>query len=130
MAVKLSGIDHLIRTLPGAAKYAMEQVGKEAVNIAKQEAPGKLGDTVQYRIKGKKTIELYSTAPYAIYVEKGRPGFSVRNKKALRFVIGGQVIFCTHVGPSKPNPFMGRTRKRLKDVFQEVFERSFFHYLK
>lgn len=130
MAANISDLDRMIRSLPGAAKFAINKVGEEAVKIAKEEAPGKLGETVKFQIKGSKTIELYSTAPYAKFVEKGRPGFSVKNKKALRFVIGGKVIFCTSVGPSKPNPFMARTKKRLKQVFQDVFESAFFQYLK
>lgn len=120
----------MIRLLPRATKIAMEKVGEEAIKIAKEEAPGKLGDTVKFRVRGAKTIELYSTAPYAIFVEKGRPGFSAKNAKALRFVIDGQVIFAQSVGPTKPNPFMARTKKRLKQKFQEVFERAFFNAIK
>jgi len=130
MSFNLKGIESMIRQLPGAVKAGMEAVGNEAINIAKEEAPGKLGDTVQFRIKGSRTIEIFSTAPHAVFVEKGRGGFSVKNAKAIRFTSkDGTVVFCKSVGPAKANPFMARTRKRLNSVFQNVFEKAFFAHL-
>lgn len=124
MPIKLSNLTNLIKKLPSAVNKAIEAVGQAGLTIAKEEAPGKLGETVRFRRKGLIGLEFYSTAPYAKFVEKGRPGFSAKNAKALKFVINGQVFFRTSVGPAKANPFMARSARRLNGIALQVFKNT------
>jgi hypothetical protein len=48
-----------------------------------------------------RSAEPYSF-PYFFPVDLGRKGFSAKNAKALRFEVGGRVIFRKSVGPSMP----------------------------
>jgi len=58
------------------------------------------------KISSGSTFSITANAPYASFVENGRPGFSAKNAKCLRFVINGEVIFAKHVGPQKATHFM------------------------
>lgn len=58
----------------------------------------------------------YGTAtPYARYVEEGR-GPVVARGRALRFTIGGQVLFRKRVGPAAARPFIGPSVERLRPI--------------
>lgn len=48
---------------------------------------------------------------YAAAVDRGRRGFGPVNAKALRFEIGGEVIFTKWVGPAPAQDFTGRGAK-------------------
>lgn len=58
----------------------------------------------------------YGTAtPYARIVEEGRGAITARGK-ALRFTIGGQVLYRKSVGPAAPRPFMRPSVERLRPL--------------
>ena len=61
---------------------------------------------------------------YGIYIEKGRRGFCARNAKALRFTVGGKVVFRKCVGPAKAYPFMEPTATYLNTYFPRVLEQK------
>ncbi len=124
MSYNLDNIDKLIANLSQSKlNEAMNKAGEELVRIVKEEAPGGLKETIHYRRRGNLTVEVFSSASYAIFVEKGRNGFTAKNAKSLRFEIDGHVVFCKKVGPTKANPFMARAKARITGKFKDLFRK-------
>lgn len=67
-----------------------------------------------------------TNVPYARYVEFGR-GPVVAKGRALRFTIGGRVLFRKRVGPAKANPFFrtafAQSQAAILREFAEVIPR-------
>jgi hypothetical protein len=69
---------------------------------------------------GEVITTVTSHAPYSVSVHDGRGPVEAKNAKALRFVIGGQVLFRKRVGPAKANPYMARG---LANATPAIYER-------
>jgi hypothetical protein len=101
---------------------------------AVQEAPvrsGALRKSIYAQVRGDKST-IRARAPYAGFVINGTPPHIIRAKgNALRFEIGGRVVFARSVNHpgTKPNDFFSRAleaeRKRIEDEMAEVGGRFF-----
>lgn len=103
----MSELDDLADRLDAVVQQALDEAAEEAVKYAASLTKGELAASVQFRRNGSFGREIFSDKPYAEFVENGRPGFSAKNAKALRFEINGQVFFRKSVGPQAPKPFIG-----------------------
>ncbi len=112
----MSEFDALLAGLDAVIEEALDEAAEDAVAYAASLTKGELAASITYRNKGQFGREIYSPKPYAEFVENGRPGFSAKSAKALRFEVNGQVVFAKSVGPQKPQPFIKPA--------QGVFERA------
>jgi HK97 gp10 family phage protein len=108
----------------------VNRVGSFAYEEMQRRAPsqsGKMRRSIRKRVQGAE-VRIGPTEPYAIYVEQGtRPHEIVPvNARALRFEVGGQVVFamhCNHPG-TRPQPFVRETaeetRKRVPYLFRQM----------
>ena len=96
----------------------MRSLQRWIANQARADVPvrtGNLGRSIgegQVRVTGPRTVSgsVHATARYAAPVHEGRRARVIRprNAKALRFEIGGRVVFAKIVrqGPVKGRPFL------------------------
>lgn len=63
-----------------------------------------------------------TNAPYARWVEEGRGEVVPVRAKALRFVIGGRVIFAKRAGPAKGRYYMKRAFEQNQGNIQREFD--------
>lgn len=109
----------LRRTMRGASRRELTTTGRRVVNRAKILAPvdtGRLRASIRMDpprlFSLRPSVTIGSDVFYAPYVNDGARPHVIRPKrgKALRFVIGGQVVFARvvqHPG-TRPNPFLNR----------------------
>lgn len=69
---------------------------------------------------GTATASYGTNVPYARWVEEGR-GPVVAKGKALRFTIGGKVLFRKRVGPAKGKFYMRKSREWLEPQLNTEF---------
>lgn len=107
---------------------AANRVALQGEAWAKAAAPVKAGHlrrsiaaTPAVYAGGVVTATFGTATPYARHVEDGR-GPVVAKKKALRFSIGGKVLFRKRVGPAAAKPFIRPTRERLAPLVPREFE--------
>lgn len=80
--------------------------------LAKQKAnvdTGRMRATIEtsYTPRGKVMVwTISSPQPYSIYVHEGRGEVRPKRAKALRFQIGGQVVYAMRSRPYAGNPFL------------------------
>jgi len=103
----------------------MVSLQRRIANQARADAPvatGNLGRSVGegvVRFVGARTVEgsVFAAAPYAAAVHEGRgPRVIVpRNAAALRFTVGGRVVFAQSVsqGPVRGRPFLRNAALRI-----------------
>lgn len=65
-----------------------------------------------------------SRAPWSRWLEEGRGGFSAKHAKALRFEVGGKVIFRKSVGPAAARPFMRPALRQSDVAVRAAFRRA------
>lgn len=58
---------------------------------------------------------------YAKWIEFGRPAFSVKKAKALRFWIDGEIVFCKSVKAAPPQPFRRESVMASMSKIDQVF---------
>lgn len=105
----------LIRSIVGALTFAQEgdsgqREGIRKVRVSGDRVTGEIGSEVPYAAAHE-----FGTAPYEILPIKA---------KALRFVLGGQVIFAQsvqHPGQKK-RPFLEPALEDVRDKFPSLFE--------
>lgn len=117
-------IDDLIAGLEGAVQEALDSVATKAVEVARKRSRGDLAASIRVRNVGRFGREIVSDAPYAGFVENGRPGFSAAPGKMLHFVIGGRDVFVRSVGPAKPHPFMAPAGEYLRANASAAVEKA------
>ena len=91
---------------------------------------GKLGNSGTVKTNaGGRSIEtviefkaLNNGFNYALSIEYGRRGFGPKNAKALRFEIGGKVIFTQWVGPAPAQYFLRRGLEQSMPVMVREFQ--------
>lgn len=99
------GVEEGIKNgLEEVAKFAQSHA--ENTSLFNHNGSNGLKKNIIIKEAGSNVRDVIANKPYASYVEYGRPGFSAKNAKALRFVINGEVIFRKSVGPAPPKPFM------------------------
>lgn len=59
-----------------------------------------------------------TNVPYAKYVEEGRGPVVATRARALRFTIGGRVLFRASVGPAAARPFLRPSLAEVKPLFR------------
>jgi HK97 gp10 family phage protein len=108
----------------------VNKVGAYAYAEMQRHAPsrtGKLRRSIRKRVHGAE-VRIGPTEPYAIYVEEGTQPHEIVpvNARALRFDVGGQVVFAMHVNHpgTRPQPFVRETaeetRKRVTYFFRQL----------
>jgi hypothetical protein len=74
------------------------------------------------RFVGDMVIAGYTShAAYSRYVEEGRGPIVPRRARALRFEIGGRVIFAKRVRPARALPYMGPSMERVRSAMVRVY---------
>ena len=123
----VKGADELQRNLDKAGhrakpllRRALKAIGRRGVTLLRNFAPhdtGKLARSIHYSVTGADNlrVHLFDRVPYGKFVISGtRPHLiEARNAKALRFTVGGRVVFAKsvqHPG-TKPNPYPKRAAR-------------------
>lgn len=112
---------HAARQVQPILKRSLNAIGRRGVMLLRNFAPhrtGALARSIHYSITGPDSrlrIHFFARVPYNIFVVGGtRPHLiAARNAKALRFVVGGRVVFAKsvqHPG-TKPNRYPDRARR-------------------
>lgn len=104
------------------AKYAQQHA--QNTSLFKNSGSNGLRSHIIIKNAGDHVREVIANKHYASYVEYGRPGFSVKNAKALRFVINGEVIFRKSVGPAPAKPFMKKAAEAAQQHANFLMEKS------
>ena len=109
-----SRVERMLR-LPGGLVYRnMERRVRRVEAEAKRRAPGGMGDTIRAQIQrgpgGDFRGVINVRHPAALYVVHGTRPHIIRpvRAKALRFTVGGQVVYArvVHHPGTKPNDFL------------------------
>ncbi|MFD5788567.1 hypothetical protein ACFWH1_18335 [Streptomyces sp. NPDC127037] len=115
MRVDPGAITRLLRLRNGRAGRKLAERTQRVARIAEREAPGSMGDYITWKvIDGPKGLEgvIVCDHPAVRYVLNGtRPHIiRPRRRKALRFEVGGRVVFAklVHHPGTKPNNFLKR----------------------
>ena len=128
-------IESVGQLMPQLKSDLVEFLADDGLVIMQQEAPRGKTDKLWrsiHKTVGPDGATVKPEVDYAIYVEKGtRPHmiFPVR-ARALRFEIGGKIIFSAYVKHpgTQPNPFMARTatavRRNIPMRWREVWDRA------
>lgn len=104
-----------------------DRITLQGVTIAQGLAPvrtGHLRRSIVHKpatFAGGTVTGSYGTAtPYARRVEEGRGPIRARGK-ALRFEVGGKVVFAKSVGPAAPRPFMRPSVMKLRPLVNREY---------
>lgn len=116
-------MDALLNSIGGGVWRAVDGVAARVEAACVAECPKRSGDTSRsfsrdMRIRPNRSMRarVYSDDPVVRYLEKGTGIFGPRGrritpttKKALRFELGGQVVFAKSVAGMRAQPFMKRS---------------------
>jgi hypothetical protein len=91
----------VVRLAKVGADAAKARVGKKTRNLANSLTP-----TGGRAAGGGVAASFGSSLPYAGWHNDGRGAIVAKNAKALRFEIGGRIIFRKSVGPAKGTKYM------------------------
>lgn len=114
----------LTRVIRGAARRELETAGREVLNRARVLAPV---DTGRLRASGRAefhrtltlrpTVEIIFDVSYAQMVNDGTRPHIIRPRRAqaLRFTIGGRVVYAkvVHHPGTRPNPFLDKALQQV-----------------
>ena len=114
----------LNRTIRGASRRELETAARQVMNRAKVLAPvdtGRLRASI--RIESRRLLTLRSVytigsdVSYAAYVNDGTRPHTIRPRtaKALRFVVGGRVVYAkvVHHPGTRARPFLDRALREI-----------------
>ena len=101
----LASLEAIISGLDNAVDKGLEQTAAVGQWQARLRSKGSVRKSIVTQRNGQ-GFDVSAMAPHAYWVEHGRKGFKAKNAKALRFEVGGRVIFRKSVGPAAPRPFM------------------------
>jgi hypothetical protein len=118
-----AGMDELLNSPVGPVARLVSGVTRDVLRTVENECPKRSGDTsrsfrsdVTVRPNRRVVGRVYSDDPVVTYLEKGTGLYGPRgrrivprNARALRFEVGGQVIFRRSVRGMRPQPFMRRS---------------------
>jgi hypothetical protein len=108
-------IDRLLRRRGGSVERKLRERTERVEEIARQEAPGSMGDYMSSRVEeGPRGLRgvVTNNHPAVFYVLEGTPAHEIRARRAraLRFEAGGQILFrkrVWHPG-TRANNFLAR----------------------
>lgn len=134
--VDIPALPRFVSRMQAAPRIVGEEMGKAGRRVgvlverrAKGYAPVKTG-TLRRSIAHRVTVSpMVTTAtigtnvPYAKHVEFGRGPIHAKPGGALRFEIGGKVIFAKSVGPAKARPFLFRAFRELRGQIAAEFRK-------
>lgn len=108
---RLAGADrviqkHMLRGVDKSGKL-VEGSGKANVNVVTGHLRRNITSVARSIGSGAQAI-IRAATPYAEIVEKGRGAVVARRAKALRFTIGGRVVYTKRVGPAPGQWYMKR----------------------
>lgn len=113
-----------IAALPNAASKAqaetVRKLGDAYLDALKAETPVKTGalrdayQVAQNYTNLEAEYRITNETTYLRWVVKGRPAVVATTANALRFTIGGTVLFRKRVGPAAPNPFPDRAARAME----------------
>jgi len=123
----------LQQTIEQASSDAFETAGERGVELARQptglfKASENFNAAINFHSNGA-DLHGYVLADkfYSGWLEEGNaqsgPLIFPRNAKALRFKIGGEVIFAKYVRAHGPYKFMEKAGEKLETEFPMIFER-------
>ncbi|MGC4947698.1 hypothetical protein ACLQ2N_16070 [Streptomyces sp. DT224] len=119
MRVDPGAITRLLRLRNGRAGRRLAERTERVARIAEREAPGSMGSYITWKVvDGPNGLQgvILCDHPAVHYVLNGtRPHIiRPRRKKALRFEVGGRVVFArvVHHPGTKPNDFMKRALRQ------------------
>ncbi|MEZ3180814.1 hypothetical protein KYY02_19600 [Streptomyces pimonensis] len=110
-----SRIARLLRRRGGRVEQKLRQRTERTANIAQQLAPGSMGDYITWKVQdGPRSLQgvIVCDHPAVHYVLNGTRPHLIRPRraKALRFEVGGRVVYTKlvrHPG-TRANNFLGR----------------------
>lgn len=121
-------LDRLMTGLVAACDAALDAAAQHGAAVAAGGTKGDLARSIRPRRAGFMEREIFTDKPYAGFVEDGRPGFGVKNAKALHFFIDGREVFARSVGPAPAQHFMAKARADLESsasrIAQETLNRE------
>jgi len=134
------GLDRAKTILRGATNAALREIGKTYAPVLKAETPrrsGKLANSTRGQITGSPAAQELQVrqgartpngAFYGGFVRKGTAAHEIRpvRAKALRFVIGGNVVFAKKVNHpgTKPNPYHERALTKVSGQIDGIISRT------
>lgn len=102
-------------------------LAERAEDLMRERAPrrtGRLASSIRREVGAVEAV-IGPRAPYAIHIEYGTRPHEIRpvNSRALRFEIGGQLVFAVRVQHpgTRPNPFLRETAEIVGREAEEVF---------
>lgn len=120
--------------LPNVVEGTLDALANIAVTNArstilfKNGNPPRLRNEIRFVTNGAFSRVIESPTPYAKYVEYGNnqngPIIRAKNKKALRFVINGQVLFRKFVRAHGPRPYMKTAYNTMMRFIPSLMERQ------
>jgi hypothetical protein len=110
-----NALRRLLRSRTSTARRKMEQRTERTANITRDLAPGSMGDYVDWRVEegpgGLQGVITCNHPAVRFVLDGTRPHLiRPRRAKALRFEVGGRVVYARlvrHPG-TEPNDFLGK----------------------
>ena len=135
VVIRVEGLEQAIESaqyFPGEADKAIDLVMHRAASMGMAwmtpDTPVKTGALRQSLFSNQfsaSSMEIGATAPHSVYVHQGTRAHEILpvRARALRFEIGGQVIFARRVWHpgTKANPFVKRTVDKLVTFIHSEF---------
>lgn len=126
----LEAVQKRIDALPTAAARAqattVHRLGARYLSVLQAETPVRSGKLrAAYQVAERSTnleaeYRITNETEYLKWVVKGRGPVVAKRAKALRFVIGGKVLFRRRVGPAKANPFPTRAATAMRAIITQA----------
>ena len=124
--INFSGLDSILPDVHAFTRQAGEALGKRGQELMREEEPFRTGvlrettERVLLNVPRGYGEEVVATAFYALFVARGtgihfEGGGRIfpEKAKALRFSIGGRIVFARSIAGQKANPFHERAFVRL-----------------
>ena len=128
LANRIEGAPRIIKTeLTEGMRQSTQLVTQKARQLAPKGATKELSTRIdpQVRVMGLGVEGIVTArAPHAEAIEKGRRAFGPVNKKALRFEIGGKVVFAKWVRAAPAQPFMAPALQQSELEIRATFRRA------
>lgn len=118
----VNSLDKIIGNLSAFEQNVLKDITKLGKQVAQSKTKGSLRRGIEVQNESSTKKDLVADKPYATFVENGRGSIKAKNKKALRFVVNGKVVFAKSVGPAKPRPFMKPAGKSMREQAGKIIQ--------
>ena len=122
----------ITKTITGfdaAVTSALDEAAARGLAIAKGLTYGALANSllIQSPEPNERIIRWAKANFYGLFVENGRDGFGVKNKKrkkrkALCFYVNGAFVFAARVKAAEPRPFLAPAAQALEELAPAIFD--------